>query len=79
MKAIRFFLQVKIQPITYFSNIVHFLIVGYDTVYSSIENHQPCGIASDDLRKYPRGSAYLIISAFVGDEAVHYLLPDALI
>ena len=57
----------------------HPLVVGYDAVYSPIENHQPCGIAGDDLREYPCGSAYLILSAFVGDEAIEYLLPDALI
>ena len=57
----------------------HLLVVGYDAVYSPIENHQPSGIAGDDLREYPCGSAYLILSAFVGDEAIEYLLPDALI
>jgi hypothetical protein len=57
----------------------HLLVVGYDTVYSPIENHQPGSIAGDDLREYPCGSAYLILSTFVGDEAIEYLPPDALI
>ena len=49
------------------------------TTIGAIENHQPSGIAGDDLCEYPCGSAYLILSAFVGDEAIEYLLPDALI
>src|SRR4029077_947121 len=57
----------------------HLLVVGYDAVYSAIENHQPSGIAGNDLCEYPCGSAYLILSAFVGDEAIEYLLPNVLI
>jgi hypothetical protein len=57
----------------------HLLVVDYNAVYSAIENHQPRGIAGDDLCEYPCGSAYLTLSAFVGEEAVEYLLSNALI
>jgi hypothetical protein len=44
----------------------------------TVEDHEPRGVAGDNLRQNPGGRRYLLIPAFVGYQSVQNLLPDVL-
>ena len=50
--------------------LLAFGLFWHNAVYSAIENHKPRGIAGYDLGQNPGGGRYLLLSAFIGDQAV---------
>ena len=52
-------------------------IVLDDVIYRTVKDHEPGSVTNDNLCQNSGGRRYLLISAFIGYQAVQDLLPDA--